>query len=445
MSKAGTEVKENFMKPWKNRKYIYAILVLCLVLAVGLTAIFSTDKAPGISSGARPRETLAPQPFPTPGKAEAPAVTPAPAEELLEILKGTDSEPKELAGVWVPYMSLTVGEHTEEAFQDNFRAIADSAREKGLNALFVHVRPFCDALYPSKLYPWSHILTGEQGKDPGFDPLEFMVEYTHSLGMQFHAWINPLRVKTEHSPETLSADNPYEQLREDSPYYFMEYQGGIYLDPAYSYVRTLIAEGAAEIVSNYKVDGIHFDDYFYPAEDESLDSEAYSLYVSSVETPLSLLEWRKANINAMVQEVYEAVKQADGRALFGISPQGNLGNDERMGADVKTWCAIEGYVDYICPQLYYSFENPALGYSEALEEWTALSRHDGLRLYVGLALYKAGSDADEGTWQLSDDIISRQIEEARAAQCSGIVLYSSDYLDAGQTEREVENAVALLT
>ena len=110
-----------------------------------------------------------------------------------------------------------------------------------------------------------------------------------------------------------------------------------------------------------------------------------------------------------------------------------------MGADVKAWCASPGYVDYICPQLYYSFENQALGYAEALAQWQALPRHQGLSLYAGLALYKAGTDADGGTWLLSDDILRRQIEAAQAAQCSGVVLYSSAYLHTEQTRAEVEN------
>ncbi len=417
------------MKRLDLRKYCYVFLWLGLLLTVGLVWFFGgaalrreteTGSAPGVSA----------VPSPTPVREEL---------NLPEPKRGP-----EMAGVWVPYMALTTEEHTQAAFEENFRKIADSARERGLNALFVHVRPFCDALYPSETYPWSHILTGEQGKDPGFDPLTFMVEYAHSQGLEFHAWINPLRVKTAETPAALSEDNPYLVLGEDYPYYFMESGGGVYLDPAYPYVRSLIASGAAEIVENYQVDGVHFDDYFYPSKEEDLDKEAYGLYTQSVETPLPLLEWRQANINAMVQETYEKIKAADPEAVFGISPQGNLENDEEMGADVKAWCAVEGYVDYICPQLYYSFENPALGYTDALEQWTSLTRHPELKLYAGLALYKAGSEADEGTWLLSDDVIRRQIEAAEAAQCAGVVLYSSQYLDVEQTAKEMDNALEVL-
>ena len=103
-------------------------------------------------------------------------------------------------GVWVPYFSLTPPEQTQASFEAHYREIADTALRQGCNALFVHVRAFSDALYPSGVYPWSHLLTGEQGGDPGYDPLAFMVEYTHSLGMEFHAWLNPLRVKTQETP-----------------------------------------------------------------------------------------------------------------------------------------------------------------------------------------------------------------------------------------------------
>lgn len=347
-----------------------------------------------------------------------PAVTPSPTPTT-----GDGS----LSGVWVPYLSLATTEHTQEAFENNFKTIANTARDKGLSALFVHVRAFCDAFYPSELYPWSHLLTGTQGQDPGFDPLAFMVDYTHSLGMEFHAWVNPLRVCTGETPSQLSQDNPYQALGQSENYYFMEWEGAVYLNPAYPYVRTLVAQGAAEIAEKYPVDGIHFDDYFYPAQDPSLDADAYGLYCETVEEPLSLFEWRTANISAMVAEVYDRVKAARPEASFGISPQGNLENDANMGADVAAWCALPGYLDYICPQLYYGFEDPALPYSQALDQWQSLTRREGLKLYVGLALYKAG-DPEQGADWMDEGVIARQIEAAQAVPCDGVVLYSAAYL-----------------
>ena len=401
------------------RKYCYLVLWAALLAAVAGGWFFGRG----------------PEPLPEEGTSPSPQASAAPS---------TPEEEGALVGVWVPYFSLDTAEHTQAAFEENFQTIAQTAQEKGANALFVHVRSFSDALYPSQYYPWSHILTGTQDQDPGFDPLEFMIETTHSLGMEFHAWLNPLRVKTAETPAALAENNPYVQLGEEYPQYFMEYGGGVYLNPAYPAMRTLIADGAAEIAGNYDVDGIHFDDYFYPAEDPALDSAAYEAYAQSVEEPLPLLEWRAANINAMVSQVYESIKAVKPGVVFGISPQGNMQNDEAMGADVATWAAVPGYVDYLAPQLYYSFENEALPYQQALEEWAALPRHQGLELYAGLALYKAGTDADGGTWLLRDNIIALQAEAALNGGYQGVILYSSEYLEAEQAAKEVENAAALL-
>ena len=403
------------MRKFHLRKYSYLVLWLALFSAVaGVWFFGGSQEQPGEGT-----VQSSPQAGPT-------AQIPQEEEETL-------------VGVWVPYFSLSTPEGTQEAFEANYKKIADTALEKGINAMFVHVRPFSDSLYPSQYFPWSHILTGTQGQDPGFDPLQFMIDYTHSLGMEFHAWINPMRVKTSETPSTLADSNPYVQLGEEYPSYFMEYDGGVYLNPAYPYVRSLIADGAAEIAANYDVDGIHFDDYFYPSQDAALDSAAYEAYTQSVEQPLSLAEWRKDNVNAMVAEVYNAIKEVKPEVVFGISPQGNIKNDEAMGADVKTWAAVPGYVDYLCPQLYFSFEND----TEALAEWAALPRHEGLSLYAGLALYKAGTDADNGTWLLRDNIIALQAEAALEAGYQGVILYSSDYLDAEQTAAEMKNAMAV--
>ena len=407
------------MRKFHLRKYCYLVLWLALFAAVAGVWLFGQEPPPAVEQES----------------AASPAASPTAA------VPGTEEEA--LVGVWVPYFSLSTPENTQEAFEANYLEIAQTAKEKGVNAMFVHVRPFSDALYPSATYPWSHILTGTQGQDPGFDPLQFMIDTTHDLGMEFHAWPNPLRVKTSETPASLADNNPYTVLSPEYPQYFMEWEGGIYLNPAYPAVRAMIAQGAAEIAENYDVDGIHFDDYFYPSEDPSLDSAAYESYTQSVENPLSLLEWRAANINAMVAQVYESIKAVKEEVVFGISPQGNIANDEAMGADVKTWAAVPGYVDYLAPQLYFSFENEALGYLEALEEWAALPQHEGLKLYAGLALYKVGTDADGGTWLGRDDIIALQAEAALEAGYQGVILYSSDYLDADQTAQSVEKAMAV--
>ncbi|MFI3205779.1 MAG: family 10 glycosylhydrolase [Clostridia bacterium] len=339
------------------------------------------------------------------------------AQELSE-----EIEESEMQGVWISYISLDNSSGDEASFKENFLSYVQTAKENGLTDLFVHIRAFSDALYPSDYYPWSHLLTGTQGQDPNFDPLEFMIEATHEAGLKFHAWINPMRVSLSSIPSELSEDNPYSIYSGENPYYFFEKDGAIYINPAYSEMRSLIANGVAEIVENYDVDGIHFDDYFYPSDMGDLDSSSYDMYCQTSISPISIEEWREANINTMIAQVYRTIKNIDESVVFGISPQGNNSNNISLGANVETWCSTYGYIDYICPQIYFSYENPTLGFSECLDFWTNLYRLDCIDLYIGLGLYKLGTDADSGTWLEDDDIIEKQkidsLEEA-----DGYILY----------------------
>lgn len=331
---------------------------------------------------------------------------------------GTD-----FVGMWVPYYDLQ--SESADKFKENYQEIIKTAQKAGVTALFVHVRAFGDALYKSDYYPWSHIITGTQGEDPGFDPLEYMIDLTHKAGMEFHAWINPMRIASDTIPSFMSDDNVYTELNESNSYYFIKTDGGIYLNPAYSYVRELISSGAAEIAKNYDVDGIHFDDYFYPPDVGNQDEIAYMAYLDTAVTPLSLEEWRTANISAMVSETYRAIKKANSKVVFGISPQGNIANNASIGADVAEWCSTQGYIDYICPQLYFSYDNAALGFTDALNDWMKLDFHDGLKIYIGLALYKVDTDSDGNTWQNGADIIKRQIQDTKEAKANGVVYFDS--------------------
>ena len=348
---------------------------------------------------------------------------------------------EEMRGVWVPYMALSV--QGEDAFRERVDAIVSTCRDMHLNAVFVQVRPFGDALYPSDYYPWSHILTGTQGQDPGFDPLTILVEKCHAAGLQIYAWVNPLRVKTASTPETLAPENPAVQWQKQSGTlrYTVEWDGARYMNPAYEEVRTYIAEGAAEIAARYEVDGIEFDDYFYPTTEAAFDQEEYEAYRTGAEksgTPLSLSQWRTANINALVSLCYQKIKAANPDAVFGISPQGNLANDSAMGADVAAWCSVPGYIDTLCPQLYVNDENPVLPFSQTAETWAELIQGSHVTLYFGLAAYKAGTDADGGTWLHASDILRSQVETGRALSCSGFCFYSWEQLISTQCQAERE-------
>lgn len=363
----------------------------------------------------------------------------------------TQASTEEMRAVWVPFMSLDMSREEdkgEKAFQAKFDSIVSGAKECGMNALIVHVRPFGDSLYPSDYFPWSHIVGGTQGVNPGYDPLQYMVEACHKAGLEFHAWVNPLRVQTSGTPSILAENNPYNTWKNDEKKkgWIVETSSGKYYNPAYPEVRRLIADGVKEIVEKYEVDGVQFDDYFYPTEDASFDESAYSAYCETAKkngTPLSLSEWRKANINALVSLVYSEVKSTRSTAVFGIAPQGNIQNDLKMGADVYSWCSTQGYLDYICPQLYVNFENTVLPFDTAAETWKSIVTNQNIKLYLGLAVYKAGSDADEGTWKKSSDILAKQVLLGRETDCDGFMFYSWDYLNKEETKEEVQNVIKL--
>lgn len=348
----------------------------------------------------------------------------------------TDDE-EEMRGMWVSYISLDMNgtDYSEKSFREKFGKIITTANEYDCNSLFVHVRAFCDAFYESQIFPSSHVPWGNQGTTPEYDALEIMCEMCKENNLEIHAWINPYRVMAGTSEFKLSDNNPY--VRDNT--LGIEYEGGIYLNPAKRDARKLITDGVREIIENYPVDGIHFDDYFYPTSDESFDKAEYNQYLkafASQRDAMPLVKWRQNNVNMLIAEVYQTIKSFDKNLEFGISPQGNIDNDLKMGADVKSWCECIGYVDYICPQLYYSLENPALGFKVGLDRWLEFDLHENLKVYAGLAVYKAGTDADEGTWS-DGDILKKELEIIRDNNLDGFVLYDYEAVISDNTKDEM--------
>lgn len=353
------------------------------------------------------------------------------------------SLPKETRGVWVTYMTLDVENETdkESAFDEKIDAIIKDMKKGGFNTMIVQVRPFCDAIYPSKYFPWSHIISGEQGVDPGFDPLAHIVKKCRANNIYIHAWVNPYRIKTEHTPAELSKDNPYSKDESIG----VQINGSLYLNPASDKAKKLIADGVRELAENYDIDGVQFDDYFYPENCGSFDKADYKAYIADSGKKVSLAEFRKQNVSEMVSLCYEAIHNANPSVAFGISPQGNLRNNEGLYADVKTWCEKEGYIDYICPQIYFSLDNPALTFEDSLSEWLALKKHKRLKTIIGLSGYKAGTDADSGTWLDNEDILETEIKILRQSKTDGFILYSYDSFHNSDNQAEVENVMRYLT
>lgn len=354
---------------------------------------------------------------------------------------------EEMRGVWVSYMELSMeneSSKTQKAFEDKFTEIAQKCREIGFNTLIVQVRPFCDALYKSSYFPWSHILTGTQGENPQYDALQIMCDICKENNLKIHAWINPYRVSSNETPKKLSDNNPYIKNSEIG----IKTDNGIFLDPSNETAQQLISDGVKEIAENYDVDGIQFDDYFYPTEDESFDKKQYEAYIEKYgkENSMSLDNWRMQNVNTLICKVYRTIKSVDSSVEFGISPQGNIGNNDGLYADVKSWCTCKGFADYICPQIYFSLENPALTFEDCLDSWTSLDFDENVKLYVGLGGYKAGNgEYDEETWLLSDSILADEYDILRNNKSvRGFMLYSYNSLEDDTAKKEINNLINAL-
>ena len=359
----------------------------------------------------------------------------------------TPESDEEMRGVWVSYMELSMeneSSKTQKAFEDKFTEIAQKCRNSGFNTLIVQVRPFCDALYKSGYFPWSHILTGTQGENPQYDALQIMCDICKENNLKIHAWINPYRVSSNETPKKLSDNNPYIKNTEIG----IKTDNGIFLDPSNETAQQLISDGVKEIAENYDVDGIQFDDYFYPTEDESFDKKQYEAYIEKYgkENSMSLDNWRMQNVNTLICKVYRTIKSVDSSVEFGISPQGNIGNNDGLYADVKSWCTCKGFADYICPQIYFSLENPALTFEDCLDSWTSLDFDENVKLYVGLGGYKAGKgEYDEETWLLSDSILADEYDILRNNKSvRGFMLYSYNRLEDDTSKKEINNLINAL-
>ncbi len=351
---------------------------------------------------------------------------------------------EEIRGVYVSYIELSKyldGKNEEEGKQIISSMIEKMKNDK-FNWIFLHVRAFSDSLYPSDIYPTHYLVYGNEEEELSFDILQHFISTAHEKGMQVHAWINPFRVRNSGATENISVKNPAFSYLGTSHVKLIPGKG-IYYNPASEEVQQLILSGIDEILTRYSVDGIHFDDYFYP--DDTIDLENYEAYQKSGGN-LSLKEYRLQVVNEFIKKVYTLVKSKNPKVLFGIAPEGNMENNyEKNYADVLTWMQEEGYVDYIMPQLYYGFQNSAKPYAIVLNEWSEKVTNDKVFLLPALAFYKTGEvDTYAGLgsteWQEFENVIANQIRFLRQLpNVSGFSLfrYGSLYEDKG-TVREAE-------
>ncbi|WP_425445829.1 glycoside hydrolase family 10 protein [Dethiothermospora halolimnae] len=352
-------------------------------------------------------------------------------------------EKKEMRGLWVSTV-LNIDYPSKpttdaEVLKKEAIKILDDVKDMGLNAVFLQVRPSGDALYPSKYFPWSKYLTGKQGVMPsdGFDPLKFWIDEAHKRGIQLHAWLNPYRItkKKYNEPEHDFASLDFFHPAIANPDWVVKHSdGNLYFNPGVPEVRELVMDGVIEIVENYDVDGIHFDDYFYPGKDFD-DKDAFEKYGKGFE---NIHDWRRENVNILIGELSKRIKETSKDVSFGISPFGIWANKStnplgsntkgmqsyyKQYADTRKWVKEE-MIDYIVPQIYWHIGFSIADYSELLNWWVDTTKGTNVELYIGQAAYRAGNPDPNSPWHGFSEIERQLTLNSNFSQVKGSVFFT---------------------
>jgi uncharacterized lipoprotein YddW (UPF0748 family) len=428
--------------PPKNHTRRLAQLAAGLALSLALAACALVDIAP---SGTAARSELPPV-------ATASPVLPATASEAKAAAAPSANdlpppEPREFRAAWVATVAnidwpsapgLPVAQQRSEAI-----AMLDRAAAIGLNAIIFQVRPAGDAMYPSALEPWSEFLTGAQGRapDPAWDPLAFWIEEAHRRGLELHAWLNPYRARPAPAKTPLVAPH----LGVLRPELVKRYGDLLWMDPGEPDAATHTLAVVADVVRRYAVDGIHIDDYFYPypvttdgVEQPFPDDESYARYRLQGGA-LARDDWRRANVDQLVQRIYSTVHQVKPWVRFGVSPFG-VGKPERrppgvigfsqydkLYADVERWFE-NGWLDYLAPQLYWQIQREGLQFPVLLDYWVGQNRqqrHLWPGLYTSLITKgEPGTVLGPRAWLAREVLDQVDLQRQRGAAASGHIHFS---------------------
>ena len=358
------------------------------------------------------------------------------------VLKNFRPARNEFRAVWVAVVeNIDFPAHRSAySFQRDFRIMADNLKSAGFNAVIFQIRANCDAFYPTSLAPWSRWLTGKEGANLGkFDPLRFMIEETHKRGMEFHAWFNPYRVtgntrlaKSAYlktlAPNNFARKHPQWVLVKKNP------SGNqLFLDPGVPQVVAHLAAVVADVVRRYPVDAIHFDDYFYPYE--KLGNEDLPTYRANNPRRLSLEEWRRSNTDSLIFRVKQTITRINRtqkrNVRFGVSPFGIWANRQShalgsltggkeslntLFADTRKWVK-NGYIDYIIPQIYWSFDHDAAAYAALADWWRNTVKNTPVKLYIGIGAYNGKK------WQ-KNELINQVRYNRMYPEISGAAFFS---------------------
>lgn len=351
---------------------------------------------------------------------------------------------KETRAIYISYIELNsyIKGKKEEISKQNIIKMLDNIKEINFNTIILHVRPFADSIYKSEYFPISNTIVNEQGTYPNYDILEYIIKEAHIRNLKVEAWINPFRISNLTDKEQIPIDSPYYKFIKNNDAKIIEGKG-IFLNPASKEVQELIINGIREVVENYNIDGIHFDDYFYP--DDTIDLESYDKYKEK-NNNISLEEYRRENILTLIKNTYSSIKKINKNVVFGIAPEGNIENNyNKHYLDIKEILSNEGYIDYIMPQIYYGFENQVKPFIETIEVWDSLITTKNIKLIPALAFYKTGNideyaGAGKNEWKINDDIIKKEILIARNKKhYAGFSLFRYEYL----FNKEKMNAISI--
>ena len=344
-------------------------------------------------------------------------------------------------GLYISYLDLAeMPLASETDAKQQAAAIAANALSVGCTDVFLQLRAFGDALYESSIYPsMQHTVLHGFCAESNF--VQQLLDTLQPLGIRVHAWVNPYRLYPHGETDALYADFAEECV---------SWQNGLYLRPDSERAKQTVLAGIDEVLM-LGFDGVHFDDYFYPTAQAEFDAKSYAAYTEAGGT-LTLSQWRTAAVSDLIARSYALVKQHGGEKEFSISPDGSISRNESVHfADVAAWCTQEGFVDFICPQLYYGFQNETMPFADVLAEWaqlcTAVPLMPVLSAYkVGLADSWAGSGSEE--WQTQSGILAAQLALVRQqSSCMGLSLYryGSLFSPAQETAAAVMQEITLFT
>ena len=333
---------------------------------------------------------------------------------------------REFRGAWIQAVNGQFRGIPTEKLKQTLIDQLNSLQGAGINAIIFQVRPEADALYASQLEPWSRFLTGVQGQAPSpyWDPMQFMIDECHKRGMEFHAWINPYRVKT-----SLKSELSPNHLYNIHPEWFVTYNNQLFFDPALPESRRHICMVVADIVSRYDVDAIHMDDYFYPYPAKGMDFPDDASFARYGGGFTNRADWRRSNVNILIQKIHETIRGLKPWVKFGISPfciyrnekndplgskTNGLQNYDDLYADVLLW-ARNGWVDYNIPQIYWQIGHPAADY-ETLVKWWAKNT-ENRPLFIGQSVMNTIQNADPKNPSMNQ--LPRKMALERAYQTIG--------------------------